>query len=72
MLHEVRKDRVRVPDRSVVDAAHDFLPETPLDPDYLEWLATKSEKLPRRPASYAEAPPRWATYVVTRRVSSLH
>jgi hypothetical protein len=32
---------VRVPGRNVVDAAHDFLPATPLDPHYVEWLATK-------------------------------
>ena len=41
MLHEARNERVRASDRDVVDATHDFLPATPLDPRYLEWLAAR-------------------------------
>jgi hypothetical protein len=59
----------RVPDRNVVDAAQAFLPATPLDPRYLEWLATKSEQLPQRPPSYLDAPPHWAAYARTRPAS---
>jgi hypothetical protein len=57
MLNEARNKCVRVPDRNVVDAAHDFLPATPLDPNYVQWLATKSDQMPRRPPSYFDAPP---------------
>jgi hypothetical protein len=61
MFDEARNGgRARVPDRNVVDAAQAFLPATPLDPRYLEWLATKSEQLPQRPPSYLDAPPHWA------------
>jgi hypothetical protein len=69
MFDQVRKEWAREPDRSVVDAAHEFLPATPLDPDYLEWLATQSERLPQRPPSYFDPRPRWAAYTLPRRTS---
>jgi len=59
MLHEARDQGVRVPDQNVVDAAHEFLPDTPLDPHYIEWLATKSDRFPERPPGYFDPPPGW-------------
>ena len=72
MLNESRNKCVRVPDRNVVAAAHDFLPATPLDPHYVEWLATKSDQIPRRPPSYFDAPPLLASSSGARRASSSH
>ena len=59
MLHVPRSEPARLSERSVVDATSDFLPTTPLDPRYLKWLTTKSERLPERPPSYLAAR-RWA------------
>jgi len=62
MLHEARNERVWVPDRNVVDAAQEFLPTTPLEHEYLEWLAKKSEQIPQRPPSYFEPRMRWPVH----------